>query len=357
MHLKLHIKQLSITILFWIFTVIFFVIVRNYGLEEVLNVPPFNPFSIMPELIISSIFIGTIIFFMDIFFEKIFENKVTYISFVLLKSLSYLLLLTAGSFIFNVVSALGSADIQINLQLIFNEYYIDNQLNTFVTYLYFSVVFILYNFLQQIRNRFAPGVLSKIFLGKFYEPKEVQRIFMFLDLKSSTTYAETLGHIKYSELIKNCFNDLTESVLKHKSEIYQYAGDCVVLTWNIKNGLSKDNCFNFFFSFENSINKRKDYYQNKFGLIPEFKAGLNMGSATITEVGEIKKEIAYHGDAINIAARIQDKCGELNSVLLISDTLKDCLKDNNSFNLSFEGSFLLKGKNVESDIYSLSKIN
>jgi len=43
-----------------------------------------------------------------------------------------------------------------------------------------------------------------------------------MDLKSSTYYAEQLGHFKYSRLIQDCFNDLSASVLKNKAQIYQF---------------------------------------------------------------------------------------------------------------------------------------
>jgi len=38
---------------------------------------------------------------------------------------------------------------------------------------------------------------------------------------------------------------------------------------------------------------------------------MNAGVVTVAEVGKYKKEIAYHKDTINTAARIQVKCNEL----------------------------------------------
>ncbi|WP_219011061.1 hypothetical protein [Aquimarina litoralis] len=47
---------------------------------------------------------------------------------------------------------------------------------------------------------------------------------MFLDLNSSTSIAEKIGHMKYSQLIQDCFDqlDMTEDF---GAEIYQYVGD------------------------------------------------------------------------------------------------------------------------------------
>ena len=34
-----------------------------------------------------------------------------------------------------------------------------------------------------------------------------KRIFMFIDMKDSTTHAEQLGHVKFTHLIQDCFRD------------------------------------------------------------------------------------------------------------------------------------------------------
>ena len=48
-----------------------------------------------------------------------------------------------------------------------------------------------------------------------------------------------------------------------------------------------------------------DYYRYKYGVVPVFKAGMNCGTVPVAEIGELNKQIAYHGDVINPASRIQ----------------------------------------------------
>ncbi len=62
-------------------------------------------------------------------------------------------------------------------------------------------------------------------------------------------------------------------------------------------------CIQAFFAFQNRINEKGQYYQRTYGHIPEFKAGVNIGAITVAEVGERKREIAYHGDTINTAGQ------------------------------------------------------
>lgn len=225
---------------------------------------------------------------------------------------------------------------------------------SFAIYLYIlSVDIFMFGFMQ-VSLFFGGDNLLKLLTGKFYTPLEEQRIFMFLDLKSSTQHAERLGHIQYSKMIQDCFNDLGV-VVENESEIYQYVGDEVILTWKLKDGLKNQNCLRAFYNFKNQLAKRGNHYQKQYACQPQFKAGLHEGIVTVTEVGKYKKEIAYHGDAINTAARIQEKCNEFGEELLISESLTEKL-NSNGFQFKAIGSIPLKGKSQEVVIYGISKV-
>jgi len=115
-------------------------------------------------------------------------------------------------------------------------------------------------FVVAVSEKFGPGVLIHFLLGKYYQPKEEERIFMFMDLKGSTPAAEKLGHVRYSQFIQACFADLTESVSRHQAEIYQYVGDEVVLTWRMETGLAGANCVEAYFHFRQTLTRRANDY-------------------------------------------------------------------------------------------------
>ena len=209
-------------------------------------------------------------------------------------------------------------------------------------------------FILHINEKFGQGVLINFLLGKYHRPKEDIRIFMFMDLKSSTTYAEKLGHIKYSQLIQDCFYDLTDIVLTYDAKIYQYVGDEVVLTWDINNGTNQENCLRTFFAYDDLLQSKSTYYKNKYGVVPEFKAGLNLGPVTIAEVGEIKKELAYHGDVLNTASRIQSTCNDYQKKLLVSEQIKTHFEKQTTYGFEFLGDVVLKGKTEPVNIYAIN---
>ncbi|MBL1214006.1 MAG: adenylate/guanylate cyclase domain-containing protein [Ignavibacteriae bacterium] len=220
--------------------------------------------------------------------------------------------------------------------------------------LYFAFFIILTNFILQVNKKFGPGNLAKMMLGTYHTPKEEHKIFLFLDLKDSTGIAEKLGHKTYSQFLANCYYDLTDIILKYKADVYQYVGDEVVLFWDVKTGLEDLNCIKTYFAFEKKISGQKEFYFNNYGILPEFKCGMDMGYVTAAEVGDIKREIAYHGDVLNTAARIQEQCKQFGTKVLISEHIEEKLPSLKSFQKEYIGEVKLRGKREDVKIFSIT---
>ncbi|MBT8314785.1 MAG: adenylate/guanylate cyclase domain-containing protein, partial [Maribacter sp.] len=141
---------------------------------------------------------------------------------------------------------------------------------------------------------------------------------MFLDIKSSTSIAEKIGHVEYFELLKEYYHILSNAVIEYSGEIYQYVGDEIVITWNLSKGIMNNNCIKCFFKMKSDLKERQYWFEQKFGVYPEFKAGLHLGEVTTGEIGRIKKDIIFTGDVLNTTARIQSLCNDLQVDNLIS---------------------------------------
>lgn len=90
-----------------------------------------------------------------------------------------------------------------------------------------------------------------------------------------------------------------------------------MVTWKLKNGLYKINVLRCFFEMKRLIQKRKKYIE-KYGTYPDFKVGAHYGQVMTGEVGIIKREIAFSGDTLNTAYRIQAMCNANNVDILLS---------------------------------------
>jgi adenylate cyclase len=206
--------------------------------------------------------------------------------------------------------------------------------------------------LLQVSGKFGHGIFWKIICGQYNTPKEEERIFMFLDLNSSTTLAERLGNERYHELLKDFFADITNPILDNKGEIYQYVGDEVIVVWNNSDGLKKNHCLQCFFDIKDQLKTKESYYRVKYSLLPGFKAGFHCGRVVAGEVGIVKRDITYSGDVLNTTARIQHLCGELNAELIASEELISKLSPS-GFVFQSLGAIRLRGKGKQLALFTI----
>lgn len=216
------------------------------------------------------------------------------------------------------------------------------------------IVAITYFFLQ-MSNKFGPGNLKKVLSGTYNVPKTENRIFMFLDLKSSTTIAEKLGSEKYHSFLKNIFADITNAIMKSEGDIYQYVGDEVVISWPVGAKSNASNCIHCFFNIKDHLTKMSDKYTSDFGEIPVFKAGAHYGTVIAGEIGVIKRDITYSGDILNTTARIQSQCNTLNSEFLISGSLYDLITEKGPWRFMNQGAIELKGKSEKLELFAVNE--
>jgi adenylate cyclase len=210
-------------------------------------------------------------------------------------------------------------------------------------------------FILRVSEKYGPGVLEDLILGKYHKPVEEERIFMFLDIKSSTTLAEKIGHYKYFKLLSDFFADITDAIIYSKGDIYQYVGDEVVVSWKIHHGLKNNNCLNCFFEARKEIAKQSSKYMKNYSIVPQFKAGIHLGTATVGEIGVLKKEIAFSGDVLNTTARIQNECNKYKTDLLISKDLLERLDIDHTFEVQEIVEIELRGKQAKTRLYSIKE--
>ncbi len=353
-------------ILFWVLSINFLSAVSIlstesfiyvFGLDQHLVGNELAQYWLSPQQFLEStlfgIFFGLIFVIVDRFFRRVRFSRMAFGRIIFLKSLYYFLGM-AFTFlaIYLILLASGSYSNQMA-----SEIKIGAPIVLLVTLVLMSIggQILFLNFLLQTVENNGSYNIARFLTGKYQQPVEEERVFMFLDLKDSTPLAEHLGNVKYSKLIQESFNDLNSIARKYNAEIYQYVGDEIVLTWN---NLSQDynlECIQLFFAFDDLLKARRDFYLEKFGVLPEFKAGCNEGSITATEVGFLKREIAFHGDVINTASRIQKLNSTLGTDILISTEMKSRLPESDNWEIETMGEQKLRGKDQPVEIFKIKR--
>lgn len=212
-------------------------------------------------------------------------------------------------------------------------------------------------FYNEISNTVGQNVLFNFFIGKYHRPVNEERIFMFVDMKDSTTIAEKLGNADYFTFLQAYYNCFSEAIIAHYGEVYQYVGDEIVISWSIEKGRRNHHCVNSFFAMKKAMQQQAKNFENTFGLIPDFKAAIHYGPITTGEIGALKKDIFFTGDVLNTTARILGKSSIYNEDLLVSEELVKLLRLEQQFHVITLGSQELKGKSESVEIMAVHQSN
>jgi len=276
--------------------------------------------------------------------DKLFASKPFILRF-LLKSIIYFLVIGGCLAVFSAISMsvlqhVGLFDKIVGQQLIL--FFTDFSFWSIM--LFTGIIFSLAITIKEMSLHLGQGVFMNFLLGKYHVPREEERIFMFLDIKGSTTLAERIGHIPYFKFLNQYYADISKAIIDTDGEIYQYVGDEVVITWALKNRIVYDRCITCFFGIKAIIKSNRENYQKTFGHVPEFKAGLHCGKVTTGRIGMLKKEIVFTGDVLNTASRIQSICNQYGVDNLISENLVRHLERNSAYHFKAIGDIQLRGK-------------
>lgn len=209
---------------------------------------------------------------------------------------------------------------------------------------FFAVIAITIQFVLQMNRMIGTNVMRYFVTGEYHRPKMEDRIFLFVDLADSTQLAERLGSGPYFELLRRFVDDLTNPVVETRGEIHQYAGDEVVITWPMTQGLRQANCVRCFFAMRDAITRKRTIYERDFGVVPMFRGGLHGGTVTAGELGDIKRQIVFVGDILNTAARLEEYAKRTGSELVASSAVLSRLTLPSGIEATPCGELVLRGK-------------
>lgn len=300
--------------------------------------------------LVSGLIVGTIetLYLNRLFINKSFVNKVIYKTMIYMTvMISFLLFNTLITTSFKLQTNIFDERVWLSFWAFFSNFAF------WSIEIYIAAIIGVSLFYAEVSDNLGQGVLANFFTGKYHTPTEEERIFMFLDMKSSTTIAEKLGHVKYFEMLREYYADLSNPIIQCQGDIYQYVGDEVIVSWRLKNGLLNNNFIQCFYTMNQALEKQEAKYLNKFGLVPTFKAGFHYGIVTTGEIGVIKKEIIFTGDVLNTTARIQGLCNDYKVDNLISGQLVALMNTSSKYKITGLGESKLRGRDENVELFTV----
>ena len=152
-------------------------------------------------------------------------------------------------------------------------------------------------------------------------------MLLFLDINGSTALAERLGALTMRSLVRRFLSDVSQPIVDHGGEIYLYKGDGLIAIWNWADAFKADAILKAVDAMFATVANEREVYQRLFGLVPGFRVGIHGGAVIVSEQGDAKRSIGIYGDAINIAARMEEAARAHNVRCVISEVVAQALAD------------------------------
>lgn len=183
--------------------------------------------------------------------------------------------------------------------------------------------------------------------------KKIQRklvCLMFLDIRDFTTFAESRKPEDIIQYQNDVFGFMIDTVYKHHGIINQFLGDGFMATFGapVSSGNDSENAFLAAMEIIKQVNQK-----SKLGEIPATRIGIGLhtGMVVVGNVGtDVRKQYSITGNAVIIAARIEQLNKQYKSQLLISEDVFSLIKDGAPKHESL-GNVQLKGREKPIQIF------
>ena len=174
-----------------------------------------------------------------------------------------------------------------------------------------------------MRAKVAGNVLYNLIFGKYASPREEHRAIMYIDLNNATTIAEQFTQEAYFSFLNDFYTSITPAILMSDGVIYRYVGDQMAVSWHLGEKFDASRCIGAVFKASHLLEQKREYFVERYGKVPTFKAALHCGKIVVGELGYVKSQLVYHGDVLYVTELIEKSCRKYNKNFLVSEALID----------------------------------
>ncbi len=98
-------------------------------------------------------------------------------------------------------------------------------------------------------------------------------------------------------------------------------------------------------------------YRERYGIVPGFRAALHYGEIVAGEIGDVRREIAYVGDTLNVAARLLEAAKTLHRDVLVSSELLERATLPPDLKVEFLPTLTVRGRAAPLSIAALDRVS
>ena len=174
---------------------------------------------------------------------------------------------------------------------------------------------------------------------------------LFADIKSFTAMSESLAPEEVVEVLNTYFTEMVDLVFKHQGTLDKYVGDALMAVFGVPMPLPHAATR----AVECAVAMQQRLAQMQAeGRTPikGVRIGINTGEAIVGNIGSDKRmDFTVIGDAVNVAARLQEWAKELEADTLVSEATFRQVKG--QFEFIPEEPVALRGRQEPTGIYRL----
>jgi adenylate cyclase len=216
----------------------------------------------------------------------------------------------------------------------------------------------LYQDRQMLRDTLSRYVSPEVCEGILKNPgvlqlggRRQQVTVLFADIRNFTTLSETLTPEAVVEVLNTYFTEMVDLVFKHQGSLDKFVGDALMALFGVPVPVPQAATR----AVECALAMQRHLRQMQAdGRTPiqGMRIGINTGEAIVGNIGSNKRmDFTVVGDAVNVAARLEELAKELEADTLISDTTFRELEG--EFHALPEPAVVLRGRKGATSIYRL----
>ena len=195
--------------------------------------------------------------------------------------------------------------------------------------------------------------LLSVVSGRYRRPHREERLFAFVDVRGATAAAERLGDLRFQAYLVELFRIIELTALEAGGEVSDYIGDQVMLVWPAVPA-SGSAPLHWIAHLSREIAEGRESFDATYGVIPDLRVGMHVGSVIVGEVGLFRTKLAYLGDTVNTAARVEELAEGYSACALITgQVLERFPLPHDLLKATALGNWVLRGKQGAIDIYRL----
>ena len=203
---------------------------------------------------------------------------------------------------------------------------------------------------RETLGRFVPTDVARTLLteGGELSPRQSEATVLFCDLEGFTALTETLGPDGIVELLNEYFEVMVGILERYRGVVTQFQGDAILATFNVPvpDRAHAANALRAAIEMQCAAKRRTFAGQRVAN-----RVGINTGRVVAGAVGA-KGRLSYtvHGDAVNLAARLEALNKELGTRILVSEATAAQVE---GFDLRPMGEVRVRGQTAPVAVYAL----